>query len=425
VTVRDEPVPAPTRPESRRRRAFGGAAVALHRIALALAAVLPRRRSAAGSDDRKVRILLLHAYGLGGTVRTSLNLAEGLAADREVELLSLIRRRDVPFLAFPPGVAVSVVDDQRNRGLLDRTPSVLIHPEDYAHSYASLRTDIALLRRLRAIRGGVLVTTRPAFNLLAAKLAGPGVVTFGQEHMNFHAHRRRLSADIRSGYRGLDVLTVLTHADERDYSAALAGARVRIVRIPNAAPRLDGGIAALDGKIVLAAGRLEHQKGFDLLIRAWERVAAAHPDWRLRIYGAGPRRDDLHALIVELGLSQSVSLMGRTRRMGEAMAKASLFVLSSRFEGFGMVIVEAMSKGLPVVSFDCPRGPGEILRPGVDGILVPDGDVDGLANGMLELIEDAPRRHRYGVAAVENARSYAVDPIAERWEELLRELAKT
>jgi glycosyltransferase involved in cell wall biosynthesis len=89
------------------------------------------------------------------------------------------------------------------------------------------------------------------------------------------------------------------------------------------------------------------------------------------------------------------------------------------------VIVEAMSKGLPVVSFDCPRGPGEILRPGVDGILVPDGDVDGLANGMLELIEDAPRRHRYGVAAVENARSYAVDPIAERWEELLRELAKT
>ncbi len=111
--------------------------------------------------------------------------------------------------------------------------------------------------------------------------------------------------------------------------------------------------------------------------------------------------------------------------MGEAMSKASLFVLSSRFEGFGMVIVEAMSKGLPVVSFDCPRGPGEILRDGTDGILAPPGDVDALAQGMLELIEDAPRRHAYGRAARENARSYAAGPIAERWEELLRAAAKT
>jgi glycosyltransferase involved in cell wall biosynthesis len=415
------PTPAPVEPgaESSRRRLLGGLAVRLHRFALGLAARLPRR-NATGLTPARVRILLLHAYGLGGTVRTSFNLAEGLAGD--VELLTMMRRREVPFFPFPPGAKVTVVDDQRDRGLLDRVPSLLVHPEDYAYPYASLRTDLRLLRAIRRIRGGVLITTRPAFNLLAARLAAPGVITLGQEHMNFHSHRPRLARDLARHYGRLDALSVLTEADERDYAAALANQPVRIDRIPNAVPRMSGGIAPLDANVVVAAGRLESQKGFDLLIRAWERVAAAQPDWQLRIYGSGPRRDDLRRMILERGLYDRVLLMGRTKRLGEAMAGASLFVLSSRFEGFGMVIVEAMSKGLPVVSFDCPRGPSEIIRPGRDGILVPNGDVEGLADGMLELIEDVPKRRRYGAAAVENARSYAVDSIAERWEELLGEL---
>jgi glycosyltransferase involved in cell wall biosynthesis len=332
----------------------------------------------------------------------------------------MMRRRARPFLAPPPGARLTVVDDQRRRGALDRLPSLLVHPEDYAYPYASLRTDVKLLRAIRGIRGGVLVTTRPAFNLLAARLAGPGVITVGQEHMNFRSHRPRLAADLRRHLGRLTALAVLTAADARDYAAALPDTRIE--RIPNAVPALGGARAALDAKVVVAAGRLESQKGFDLLIAAWERVAAAHPDWQLRIYGSGPRRDDLRNQILERGLYGSVLLMGRTRRMGEAMAAGSLFVLSSRFEGFGMVIVEAMSKGLPVVSFDCPRGPGEILNSGRDGILVPAEDVDRLADGILELIEDQDRRRRYGAAGVENARTYAVAAIAERWQELLSDL---
>jgi glycosyltransferase involved in cell wall biosynthesis len=425
ASVPARPVTLPPVPkESLRRRLLGPLAVAVHRAAIGIAARLPRRSVAPG--DGSVHILIGHAYGMGGTIRTALTLAGYLAGHRRVAVVSVRRRRDAPFFPFPPGISVRSLDDRRGRrGLLDRLPSLLIHPDDYAYAWCSLRTDIALVRWLRALPGGVVITTRPAFNLLAARLAPRGVVTVGQEHLHFESYRPRLAADIRRGYRRLDAVAVLTSHEEETYRALLDGAPTRVARIPNAVAAVGVPPSTLDADVVVAAGRLNSQKGFDLLIAAWAIVAARRPEWKLRIYGSGPERARLQLQIDALGLGERVTLDGRHPRLGDAMAAASLFVLSSRFEGFGMVLVEAMSAGLPVVTFDSPYGPADIVSDGSDGLLVPAEDIDALAAALLALIEDPARRRRYGEAALRTAREYAITAIGPHWDALLDDLSRS
>jgi glycosyltransferase involved in cell wall biosynthesis len=391
----------------------------------------PRRREASGRP--KVHFLLLNAYGTGGTIRTTFNTAGYLAQSHDVEVISVLRRRGRPALPFPEGVKLSAVDDLRDTArsgrpsqvaarLLRALPSMLIHPEDYAYGSCSLLSDVRLVRRLRSLAPGILVTTRPGFNAIAPDLVPRGVAVVGQEHMNFLSHRPGLLGRIRDGYPKLDVLVVLTRDDQRDYERLLSSAGTRVVRIPNALPPPTGGPSRLDGRLVIAAGRLRLQKGFDLLIRAYVPIARTHPEWSLRIYGSGEQRVVLEGLITEHRLDGRVSLMGTSKTLEDELEKASIFVLSSRYEGLPMMILEAMSRGLPVVSFDCPRGPGEIVSDGVDGVLVQNGDIEGLTRALLELIEDEGKRRRYGAAALDKARQYEISNIGPRWDALLEDL---
>ena len=364
---------------------------------------------------------------MGGITRTVINLADYLSRHYDVELVAVTRRRREAFFSLPAGVKVISLNDRYAklgvrwrlvRGLLGRCPSVLIHEHDSRYAAFSLWTDLLVLNYLNGATG-VLITTRPGLNILAARHAPFGVRTIGQEHMNLGTKGPVMRADIQRYYPRLDALAVLTETDRRDYAALFRSGVPPVVRLPNAVPGMDGGRADLTRKTVVAAGRLTRQKGFDRLIPAWSQVARSHPDWRLEIYGSGRESVALQQLIDQHDLSGTVRLMGRTDRLGHAFDNSSIFVLTSRREGLPMVILEAMSKGLPVVSFDCPTGPAEIVVEGHNGVLVPDGDISALTAALRQLIEDDEQRARLGKGALATATRYDVEAIGQQWTELI------
>lgn len=385
----------------------------------------------------RVRYLLYNAYASGGTTRTVVNQANALCEAHDVEIASIYRHREKPRFAVDPRVRLVPLTERRSDGshrgdpegswrlpmrLARRFANPMPHRHDGRFPRWHPPVDLRLLRYLRARDDGILVTTRPGTNLLAARLAPRRLVTVAQDHMNLGSYRPDLRDAIVRAYRRFDAVVTLTEADRAAYREALAGAPTRVECIPNGVPRPRLPPATLEVKVLVAAGRLVHQKGFDLLLDAFRIVAGRHPEWRLWIFGGGARRDALAAQIERLGLVGRAHLKGTAARLDEQFAAASIYVLSSRFEGLPMVLLEAMSAGLPAVAFDCPTGPAQIISHGRSGLLVPAQDVPALAAGICQLIEDPASRRAMGAAAVADAARYSIDAVARRWEALFAEL---
>ena len=216
----------------------------------------------------------------------------------------------------------------------------------------------------------------------------------------------------------LDKLVVLTEKDREAWVELN-----NVVAIPDPLSLYPIGISPLTEKRVVAVARYSHEKGIDLLLKAWSIVEKRVSDWRLDVYGDG-NRTPYNQLIEDLHIDNSRCVLhGRTDNVEAEYVNSSIFVLSSRFEGFGMVLTEAMACGLPVVSFDCPWGPRSIIANGDDGLLVENGNVEALADSLTRLIDDADLRQRVAARGVKNVQRFRVDYIAECWKELFESSA--
>lgn len=219
-----------------------------------------------------------------------------------------------------------------------------------------------------------------------------------------------------SELKQLTTFVVLTYEDKENFKEI---SNIKVIHNP--LPFWSDKISNCDTKQVIFVGRYSPEKGIDLMIKTWKTVSENHPDWTLRIYGAGDRRY-YQKLVDENDLRQSVHLEGATLEIDKKYLESSIFVLSSRFEGFGMALAEAMSCGLPVVSFDCPCGPKDIVTHGEDGFLVKSGDTDMLADHICQLINNESLRRHMGANARQNIARLQIQHIAAQWNELFKEI---
>lgn len=182
-------------------------------------------------------------------------------------------------------------------------------------------------------------------------------------------------------------------------------------------------LSDLSSKRVISVGRLDYQKGYDLLIDVWKNVNTKYPDWKLDIYGDGSLKDEIQKKINDLHLSKSITLCGRTHNIAEEYASHSIFVMTSRTEALGLVLIEAASCGLPLIAFDCPSGPRDIITDGKNGFLIPKvGDVETMAEKICQLIENDNLRKQMGENAKILVDKYSPSKIKEEWMKLFYSL---
>lgn len=222
--------------------------------------------------------------------------------------------------------------------------------------------------------------------------------------------------------RRFDRFVVLSNED-KGYWGDIPG----MVVIPNAALDMGKELSSVAEKRVLAVGRLDYQKGFDRLVEAWRMIqeTGKFNDWRLDIFGRGEWHDMLQSMIDGYGLGSSMRLNVPVKDIRNEYLHSSMLVMSSNYEGFPMVMVEAMSCGLPVVSFDFKCGPKDIIRDGENGILVSNGDIRGLAGAMMELMSDLERRKSMSAEARKVVDTYSESTVMQKWTRLFTGLAES
>lgn len=376
---------------------------------------------------KKISILSLH-LGYGGIEKSIIALANLLADKYNVEIACSYRLYDKPAFNIDKKVKIRYLTrdiapnkDQFKDAVKNKKIGKIVKEGKKSLNVLKLRKE-TMINYIKNCDSDIIISSRDIFDNWLGKYAKTGVVKIGWEHNHFHGNMKYANKIVKHAKR-LDYFVLVSKELRGYYSDRLKGTKCKCVYIPNVIDKLPKYLSRLNKKRLVSVGRLSPEKGPMDLLKIYNRISEVHPDWTLEIIGDGEERSKMEEYILDNNLSKKVTLHGFRNKdyIDDILHNSSIYLMTSFTESFGIVLIEAMSHGVPCIAFDSAEGARELIDHGENGYLIKDRDFSKYINKVFKLIDDKTLRETIGKNAYEEAKSYTGEVVIKLWIDLLEE----
>lgn len=370
---------------------------------------------------KKVTILALH-LGYGGIENAVVTLANTLVSKYNVEILSVYRLYNEPVYKLDEKVKVSYISNIKPN---KKEMMYYLKKKNFSMFLKgisqSIKTGFVKYIKtpnvLRKINTDVIISTRTVHNFLISKFVSNDIKKIAWEH-NHHNDKKKYINSLVKSCKNVNNLVLVSSELSLFYKKYLGD---KVVYIPNCLDKMPNRLSKLDSKNLVAVGRLSKEKGFDDLLRLFKKISAKHPDWKLNIVGDGMERNNLLDLARELKLGEKVVFHGYQNKdyINNVLLESSIYVMTSHTESFGLVLIEAMSYGVPCVSYTSAQGANEIISDGETGYLIKNRNENEMIEKIELLIEDEKLRNKLGKNARIRSKNYSNEVVLDKWSKII------
>lgn len=376
---------------------------------------------------KKVSILSLH-LGYGGIEKCVVSLANTLCSRYEVEIAVCYKLYDKPVFDIDDRVKIKYLNNDLRpnnnefRQYLKEKKFIRVLKEGIKGLRGLYRRKKTMVNYIINCDSDVIISTRDVFNYWLCGYGKPGVLKIGWEHNHFHEDYKYASNISRSA-RGLDYLVLVSSELQKFYAKQLQNSNCMCIYIPNTIESLPTKKAPLDKHRLVSVGRLSHEKGYIDLLKVYKRLIKDYPDWTLDIVGDGVERENIENFINDNNLNGKVILHGFQGKeyIDKLLNQSSIYLMTSYTESFGIVLIEAMSHGLPCIAYDSAEGAREIINSGENGYLIKHRNLEAMVKKIKDLIKNKEERIKIGSQARNSVKKYTSDVVSEEWFTLIEE----
>ena len=375
---------------------------------------------------KKVTIISLH-LGFGGIERSVASLANMLVDKYEVEIATVYKLYDKPKFYINKKVKIKyLLDDVPNKKefkeAIKKHNIKNIIKEGIRSIKILYKRKSETVKFIESCDSDIIISTRDIFNEWLGEVKKENTLKIGWEHNHHHGNMDYARKIIRS-CRKLDYLVLVSESLNDFYSEKMKNKNCKCVYIPNVIEDIPEKSSLLKEKRLISVGRLSEEKGYSDLLEIFKDISKEYKDWKLDIIGSGDEEEKLEKYVKDNNLSNSVTLHGFREKdyIFDLLQKSSIYLMTSHTESFGLVLIEAMSVGLPCIAFSSAEGANEIIDSGFNGYLIKNRNKEAYKQKIRDLIEDVEARKKLGKNAKKSIKKFKADVVSKDWIELLEQ----